>query len=281
MTIHDSRFPIHGKIGFIGGGNMARSLIGGLIARGQPPASILVSEPNAELRSRLGADFNVEVHADNAPVAGAADILLLAVKPQVMRTVCEAIGKSRGGNAVVVSIAAGITAAQLDAWLGGGAAIVRCMPNTPALIGAGASGLFANAACSASQREAAQALMSAAGVSAWIEDEALMDAVTAVSGSGPAYFFHLIEALQAAAERQGLPPQAARLLVLHTALGAARMAVEGDEDAATLRQRVTSPGGTTERALEVLSEGGLANLIDAAVVAATERGRQLAAAAEG
>jgi pyrroline-5-carboxylate reductase len=274
-----SRFPIPGTIGFIGGGNMARSLIGGLIAKGQQPGGILVAEPNPELRAALEADFGVVVHADNAPVAAAADILMLAVKPQVMREVCAGIAAARRSDALVVSIAAGISASQLDAWLGGAAAVVRCMPNTPALIGAGASGLYANPACSDAQRRAAETLMAAAGVSTWIADEALMDAVTAVSGSGPAYFFHLIESLQAAAERQGLAPESARLLVLHTALGAARMAVEGDEDAATLRQRVTSPGGTTERALEVLAEGGFAALVDRAIEAATERGRELAARA--
>jgi pyrroline-5-carboxylate reductase len=279
MTTPDPRFPIPGTLGFIGGGNMARSLIGGLVAKGQPASSIRVAEPVAAQRTALAADFGVAASADNAEVAASADLLVLAVKPQVMRSVCVEIAPSRRRDGLVLSIAAGITSAQIDAWLGGGVAVVRCMPNTPALIGAGASGLYANPACSAAQREAAEALVAAAGVGAWIADETLMDAVTAVSGSGPAYFFHLIESLEAAALRQGLPAQAARTLVLHTALGAARMAAAGDEDAATLRRRVTSPGGTTERALEVLAEGGFAALVERAVAAATERGRELAAKA--
>lgn len=281
MTIPDTPFPIPATIGFIGGGNMARSLIGGLIAKGQPATGLLVSEPDSGLRAALQADFGVRALADNAEVAAAADVLLLVVKPQVMRSVCEGIAAARRPEAVAVSIAAGVTVAQLQGWLGGNAAVVRCMPNTPALIGAGASGLFASADCSELQRRSVETLMAAAGASAWIEDEALMDAVTAVSGSGPAYFFHLIEALQAAAEHQGIPAEAARLLVVHTALGAARMAVEGKEDAATLRRRVTSPGGTTQRALEVLAEGGFASLVETAVKAATERGRELAAHAGG
>ncbi|HRQ64466.1 MAG TPA: pyrroline-5-carboxylate reductase [Xanthomonadaceae bacterium] len=279
MPPSNSQLAIPGTIGFIGGGNMARSLIGGLVAKGQRPASVLVAEPDAAARARLAADFGVAVHAGNDAVAMAADLLVLAVKPQVMRPVCEEMTGTRRKDALVLSIAAGITAAQIDRWLGGNSAVVRCMPNTPALIGAGASALFANAACTAAQRQGAESLMAAAGVCVWIEDESLMDAVTAVSGSGPAYFFHLIEALEAAARRQGLPPHAARLLVLHTALGAARMAAEGEEDAATLRQRVTSPGGTTERALQVLADGGFAALVDAAVAGATERGRELAARA--
>jgi pyrroline-5-carboxylate reductase len=178
----------------------------------------------------------------------------------------------------VVSIAAGITSGQLDRWLGGGQAVVRAMPNTPALLGAGVTGLFANANVDAAGRAAAQALLAAAGETAWIGDEVLMDAVTAVSGSGPAYVFLLAEAMQAAAVAEGLPIEAARTLVLQTILGAARMLTEGDVDATELRRRVTSPNGTTQAAIETFEAGGFGELVARAIRAATSRGRELSAA---
>jgi len=180
----------------------------------------------------------------------------------------------------VVSVAAGITTGQIDRWLGGGQSVVRTMPNTPALLGAGATGLYANPAVDDGQRLAAQTLLQATGITAWIADEALMDAVTAVSGSGPAYVFLLAEAMQAAGEAQGLPPDTARRLVNQTLLGASRMLAESDEPAAALRQRVTSPGGTTQAALESFEAGGFRQLVDQAVAAATLRGRELAAGNE-
>ncbi|MEZ5545249.1 MAG: pyrroline-5-carboxylate reductase [Lysobacteraceae bacterium] len=268
-------------IAFIGGGNMARSLIGGLIARGTLPASLRVSEPSEAVRAGLTADFGVAVFTDNAEAVRGTELAVFAVKPQVMKPVCEALVTTFPGNAVALSIAAGITSAQIDQWLGGGRAVVRTMPNTPALLGAGATGLFANARTDAGQRALAQATMDAVGVTAWIDDETLMDTVTAVSGSGPAYFFLLAEALQAAAIAQGLPPDAARALVVQTCAGAGRMLAESGEDAATLRQRVTSPGGTTQAALESFAASDFAGIVANAVAAATQRGAELAAKAGG
>lgn len=280
-TATSTRSPgaVSGPIAFIGGGNMARSLIGGLIARGTPAAAIRVSEPVEALRAALAADFGVTVTADNAVASAGAAIVVLAVKPQVMRAVCEPLAAQvRAQRPLLVSIAAGIRIDQMDRWLGGGAAIVRAMPNTPALIGAGITGLHANAAVEAPQRAAAEALLSSAGPVVWISEERLMDAVTAVSGSGPAYFFLLMEALEAAAIAEGLPADAARALVLETAFGAARMAREAGEPPAELRRRVTSPNGTTQAAVETFEAGGFRALAAAAVRRATERGVELSAA---
>ena len=265
-------------IAFIGGGNMARSLIGGLVARGHGPASIRVAEPVPALRDALASDFGVRVF-DNAKDAGdGAAAWLLAVKPQVMRTVCADLAPvAQAQQPVALSIAAGITAAQLERWLGGGLAVVRAMPNTPALFGAGITGLYANAATGDAQREQATNLLQAVGPTVWIDDEAQMDAVTAVSGSGPAYVFLLAEAMHAAGVAQGLPPDAARALVQQTLLGAATMLVQSSEPADVLRARVTSPGGTTQAAIEAFEAGGFRALVERAIAAATERGRQLSA----
>jgi len=266
------------SIAFIGGGNMARSLVGGLVARGHSPGSLRVAEPVAELRDALAGDFGVAVHAAAPDAAAGAAVWVLAVKPQVMRQVCEALAPmAQESRPLVLSIAAGLTAGQIDRWLGGGQAVVRSMPNTPAMLGAGATGLFANDQVAPAQRQAAENLMQAVGLTAWIPDEALMDAVTAVSGSGPAYVFLLAEAMQAAGEAQGLAPDTARTLVRQTLLGAARMLSESPDPAAVLRQRVTSPGGTTQAAVESFERGGFRELVDAAVAAATERGRELSA----
>lgn len=264
---------------FIGGGNMARSIIGGLVASGHPASSVRVAEPNAALREALVADFGVEVHDDAAAAVPGAAAWVLAVKPQVMRQVCTTLaGVAQRESPVLVSVAAGITTAQIDRWLGGGRAVVRTMPNTPALLGAGATGLFANPAASASQRALAETLMSAVGRAVWIDEEPLIDAVTGISGSGPAYFFLLAEAMQEAGIAQGLDPEAARALVVQTALGAARMMDETGESATTLRERVTSPGGTTQAALDAFAAGGLKELVDRAVTAAARRGAELSRA---
>ena len=285
LPLNDSSAPMtahsfaSGPVAFIGGGNMARSLIGGLVARGVPASSIRVAEPVAELRGSLTRDFGVHVFADNATAAANATTWVLAVKPQVMRAVCEALAPAaQATRPLIVSIAAGITAAQLERWLGGNLAVVRTMPNTPALLGAGVTGLFANGHVDATQCEWAADLLEAAGRNVWIEDEPLMDAVTAVSGSGPAYVFLLAEAMQSAAEGEGLSTEAARTLVQHTILGAARMLVENDEMPSELRRRVTSPGGTTQAAIEQFEAGGFSELVARAIRAATERGRQLSAA---
>jgi pyrroline-5-carboxylate reductase len=263
-------------IAFIGGGNMARSLIGGLIRNGAPAQAISVSEPNAELREAIARDFSLSAHADNADAARTADVLVLAVKPQVMKIVCAGLRDiALARRPVIISIAAGIRIGQLDKWLGGGAAIVRAMPNTPALIGAGATGAHANANVTAAQREIAQSILGATGSTAWIGDEALMDTVTALSGSGPAYFFLLVEALEDAAVDQGLPRETARELALQTCLGAGRMLREDGAAPAELRRRVTSPGGTTQAALESFAASDFTAIVARAVAAATQRGREL------
>ena len=276
--IPDSHFPLTGPIAFIGGGNMARSLIGALIRGGANARSIAVAEPDAGLRGALASDFGVEVHARNADAIRTAETIVLAVKPQVMRDVCAEIGAAMGSaTPLIVSIAAGIRLDQIEEWIGAGVPIVRAMPNTPALIGAGATGLIANARTNGDERARAEAMLGAAGRTAWIEREELMDTVTALSGSGPAYFFLLVEALEDAAAAQGLPRATGRMLASQTCLGAGRMLAESGEAPATLRERVTSPGGTTAAALQAFDAGGLRELVATAVAAATERGRQLSA----
>ncbi|GAB3747872.1 pyrroline-5-carboxylate reductase [Lysobacter olei] len=267
------------NLAFIGGGNMARSLIGGLVARGADPSTIRVAEPVDVLRHALQQDFGVHTFEHAADAVQGSDTWVMAVKPQVMRGVCEGLSApAQTGRPLVVSIAAGITTGQLDRWLGGGLSVVRTMPNTPALLGAGVTGLFANAATDNGGRSRAAALLGAVGATVWIDDERLMDAVTAVSGSGPAYAFLLAEAMQQAGEAQGLDPAAARVLATQTLLGAARMLTERNEPADELRARVTSPGGTTQAAIETFEAGGFRALVARAIDAATERGRQLSAA---
>lgn len=266
-------------IAFVGGGNMARSLVGGLVARGTDPTRIRVAEPVAELREALARDFGVAVFAQAADAVAGAGAWVFAVKPQVMRTVCEGLADAaRAHRPLVISIAAGITSRQLAQWLGGDAPVVRSMPNTPALLGAGVTGLFASDGVDAAGRDFAQALLATAGQTVWIDDEALMDAVTAVSGSGPAYVFLLAEAMIAAGIDEGLSPDAARTLALQTVLGAARMLVETGVPADELRRRVTSPNGTTQAALEVFEARGLRAVVAEAVHAARVRGAELSAA---
>lgn len=266
-------------IAFIGGGNMARSLIGGLLAQGHAPASIHVAEPVPALRDALRADFGVAVFDDGAQAVAGADTWVLATKPQVLRQVCGALASHAQTSApLVVSIAAGITAAQIERWLGGGIKVVRTMPNTPALLGAGVTGLYASARVDTAGRDFADRLLSAAGKTVWLADEAQMDAVTAVSGSGPAYVFLLTEAMVDAGITEGLAADAARRLALQTVLGAARMLTESDVDAAELRRRVTSPNGTTQAAIEMLEAGGFRGLVKAAIHAARRRGQELSAA---
>lgn len=270
---------IDARIAFVGGGNMARSLIGGLVARGTDPARIQVAEPVAELRDSLARDFGVAVFEDAAEAVPGADAWIFAVKPQVMRSVCEILARpAQAQRPLVISIAAGITSLQLERWLGGDLLVVRTMPNTPALLGAGVTGLFASERVDAGGRGFAESLLSAAGKTVWIDEEALMDAVTAVSGSGPAYVFLLAEAMIAAGEAEGLPPDAARTLALQTVLGAARMLTESDVGPDELRRRVTSPNGTTHAAIETFETGGFRSLVAAAIHAARVRGTELSAA---
>lgn len=264
------------SIAFIGGGNMARSIIGGLLKQGIDKSSLHVSEPHAPTREALARELAIDVGDDNLQVAGNGDVWLFAVKPQVMKAVCAQLrGLAQQRRPLILSIAAGITGGQLDAWLGGGLPVIRIMPNTPALLGAGASGLFANGVVDERQKRLAEQLFRATGLCTWVESEALMDTVTALSGSGPAYVFLLCEAMQAAAEKQGLPASAAHALAVQTFVGAARMLAESDEPAEILRQRVTSPNGTTHAAISAFEQGGFRDLVQHALDAARARGQSL------
>lgn len=264
-------------IGFIGAGNMARSLAGGLLRNGFTRQHLLLSDPDANQRRGASEALDLEVLADNRELAARSDVLVLAIKPQVLKEVATGLAAAvQLKKPLVVSVAAGIRIADLEHWLGGQLPIVRVMPNTAALIGSGASGLYANTRVTDAQRDEAESILRAVGVTVWVGDEALIDVVTAVSGSGPAYFFLVMEALEKAAIRHGLEPATARLLTLETAYGAAKMALEGHEEPAALRRRVTSPGGTTEQAVQVLEQGQIAKLFDDAVAAAIRRARELA-----
>ncbi|ORU90207.1 MAG: pyrroline-5-carboxylate reductase [Cycloclasticus sp. symbiont of Poecilosclerida sp. M] len=259
-------------IGFIGGGNMANSLVGGLVSNAYPADKIIVSDLDEKKLAFLNEQFGVNTTQDNVGLAGRCDILVLAVKPQHMRSVVEPLEQAVQSNRpAVVSIAAGIREAHLEKWLGGGVPVIRCMPNTPALVKTGATGLHANAFVSEEQKDRTESLLRAVGVTVWLDNEQQLDIVTALSGSGPAYFFLMMEALEKAAVDAGLEQKTAQLLTQETALGAAKMALESSESAATLRERVTSPGGTTEAALTVMEEKGLRDIFAQAVDAAKHR----------
>jgi len=265
------------RLAFIGAGNMARSLIGGLVADDWDPACISVSDPNTEQLSALGSLFQVNTDTNNHTATENAEVVVLAVKPQVIRDVALDLASAiQKQQPLLISIAAGIRAPDLQRWLGGSCALVRCMPNTPALVQSGATALWRNENVTDAQKDLAETILRAVGLALWLESEDLMDAVTALSGSGPAYFLLVMETLQEAGQALGLPEKTAKLLSLQTAFGAAKMALESSEDAAGLRQRVTSPGGTTEKALEVLENGGLRALFSDALNAARDRSRELA-----
>ncbi|GAB3678765.1 pyrroline-5-carboxylate reductase [Salinisphaera aquimarina] len=264
------------SIVFVGGGNMATSLISGLRSAGHDGGAITVVEPDDDKRDSLSRDYGVNCVANADGDTLAADVLVLAVKPQMMRNVTQDLAtRMAHARPLVISIAAGVPLAGLRAWLGEELAYVRCMPNTPSLIGAGATGLYADDSVNAEQREIAEAVLATAGMTAWVAREELLDAVTATSGSGPAYFFAFMEAMQAGARELGLDEHTARELVLHTALGAARMAIESGDDPGTLRKKVTSPGGTTERALDTFADGELSQLVRKAMQAAADRADSL------
>ena len=264
-------------IGFLGGGHMARALIGSLHRSGVPGTALHVREALAERARGLQQDFGVILHADLADLLAVVDTLVVAVKPQDLAAALMPLSTELAERRpLVISIAAGVPTDRLREWCGG-APIIRAMPNRPATVGAGASGLYAGPEVSATLRQRAQALLGAAGIVVWIEDEALMDVVTALSGSGPAYFFALAEALGRAGETAGLPREVSRLLARATLQGAGALAeAEPAEDLATLRESVTSKGGTTAAALEALRHGGLDSLVQSAVDAAVARGRELA-----
>ena len=262
------------KVAFIGGGNMASAIVGGLLAKGARASDLVVVEVDAAQRARLATRYGVSaLEAPGAELA-AVEAIVLAVKPQQMRAAARAVAPHLALQ-LVVTIAAGIRLADLSGWLGGHARLVRAMPNTPALVRAGVTGLFAAPSVDAPGRRAAEALLGAVGTTVWFDREADLDAVTAVSGSGPAYVFYALEALEAAARELGLAPEKARALALQTFLGAARLAAERGEDPAVLRANVTSKGGTTERAIAVLEAAGVKAHFIAAVKAAAERSREL------
>ncbi|UXD89013.1 pyrroline-5-carboxylate reductase [Thalassolituus hydrocarboniclasticus] len=264
------------QIAFIGGGNMASSIIGGLIKQGETKASLIhVSDPGAEQRSKLEKEFGVVTHADNLEAIAKADVVIMAVKPQMMKEVLEPLQATLSKRQpLLISIAAGINMDSLARW-SSCRAIVRCMPNTPSLLGLGATGLLGSKDVSLDQRNQADSLLRAVGLTVWVKTEAEIDAVTAVSGSGPAYYFLLMEAMIEAGKKLGLSEQTATKLTLQTALGAGQMALQSDVGPAELRRRVTSPGGTTERAIATFEAAHMREIVDAALKAASDRAAEL------
>jgi len=268
------------RMAFIGGGNMATAIIEGLRrspgngTHAEPPI-VMVADPTAARRELLASVYAVEVTEDNADAIVGADVIVLAVKPSQVQAVCAQLQPTLAPDQLVVSVAAGIGTVMLQDWLGGHAAIVRAMPNTPAMVGCGATGLYATPALTPMQRNQAESLLRAVGLVEWIEQEADMDAVTALSGSGPAYVFLVMEAMQSAAEALGLPAESARLLTLETVYGAARLAMTADESPAQLRARVTSPNGTTERGIAALEAADLRGAFLQALTAAHARSQEL------
>lgn len=261
---------------------MARALIGGLMASGYPHENLFVSEPDAARRAELEHDFQgVSVSSDNREAAANSDCLVLAVKPQVMREVCLDLGDTvRHDRPLVISVAAGTHSRDIDNWLGGGLAIVRVMPNQPALLLQGASGLFANAATSNEQRDRATEIISAVGSVVHVQDEDSIDAVTAISGTGPAYFYLLIDVLIRAAEDFGLDAQAAHKLVMDTAKGSAALAAVSGESMDAMIQHVRSPGGTTAAAFDIFDEEQVRDIFAKAFAAARDRSKELAGASD-
>ncbi len=262
------------KITFLGGGNMANALIGGLVKQGFSHAAIQSIEPFEEARLRLTGSFGIRCTPEADASSLNCEVLVLSVKPQQMKEALAPL-KGRLKDQVVVSIAAGLRLQDIGRWLGGHDILVRAMPNTPALIGAGVTGLYAGPAVGAQERRLAERVLAAVGSTLWVDNEEMIDAVTAVSGSGPAYVFLFIEALRDAALELGFPPPAAERLALDTFLGAAKLAHQGPEDVSILRQRVTSKGGTTEQALLSLERDGIREIVSRAVKAAQSRGREL------
>jgi pyrroline-5-carboxylate reductase len=265
------------SLAFIGAGNMAAALVHGLVKDGYPAERIIASDPDDTKLQALRRYNHVQTAAGNTDACRSADVVVLAVKPQILRQVAEDLAPAiRDRRPLVVSIAAGVKVSTLQRWLGDDdIPVVRTMPNTPAMVQTGATALYASAGVSDAQRNHAEMLMRAVGLTLWLEDEAHMDAVTALSGSGPAYFFLVMDAMAEAAERLGLTAESAQLLTLQTALGAARMAMESADSPATLRARVTSPGGTTEQAIATFEEGGLRDLFRSALQAARDRSVEL------
>ena len=269
------------RIAFIGCGNMGRSLIGGMIANGVPGDNIVGCDIDSGQREKITRQFGIETLQDNNDAVRDADVVVLAVKPQMMHDTLRGMRDTLlAESCLLLSVAAGIRLQTLERWTSSDLAFVRAMPNTPSLVQTGATALCANRNVSEEQCNLAEEVMRSVGVAIWLENESLMDAVTAISGSGPAYFFYIMEIMQKASTELGLDENQSRLLVLETALGAARMALESKYDPATLRKQVTSPGGTTEQALMKLQEGRLEELLASAIRAAHDRSIELAESLE-
>ncbi len=266
------------RVAFVGGGNMTRAIVAGMLAGNYEVEKILIAEPLAEQRDALAHDFpGVVVSADNKDVVGSAEIVVLAVKPLVLAAVCQQIASIiQATNALIISIAAGIRGADIDGWLGGGLAVVRVMPNQPALLRKGISGIFANDKATQHQLTAASDIMSAVGAVVQVPTEADIDVVTALSGSGPAYFYLLIDILAKAGQDLGLDENVARVLAIETARGAAALAASSDATMETLIARVRSPGGKTAAALDSLESQGVRDIFNTALTAARDRAQDLA-----
>ncbi|MEE8365981.1 MAG: pyrroline-5-carboxylate reductase [Gammaproteobacteria bacterium] len=263
------------RLCFIGGGNMATSLIGGIVANEYDASCITACDIDTDKLERLARDFGISTSADSRVAIGGAEVVILAVKPQVMQAVCEPLADiDSARDCLYISIAAGIREQEINRWLGGNRAVIRCMPNTPALIRLGATGMYANPLVSNAQKQLAQAILAAVGITVWVDQEGELDAVTAISGSGPAYFFYFIELLQQAGTKLGLKEDTARLLAQQTALGAASMVKNGN--VVELRAQVTSKNGTTEQAILSFQQNDLASLVDRATKAARDRSVELA-----
>lgn len=259
-------------IAFIGAGNMAAALIGGLIEDGYASGHIIASDPSQEKVDQLASKWGIKATIDNDEAINTADIVVIAVKPQVMESVLTQIqGTLQSRRPMIISVAAGIDLYSLNAWSGEGLPIVRCMPNTPSLVQQGASGLFANDVVSQSQKDSAQAILQAVGICVWVKSEAEIDAVIAVSGSGPAYYFLFMEAMIEAGTKLGLSQETATQLTLKTALGAATMANQSNDSPSELRRKVTSPNGTTEQAINTFICDGLPQIVDKAMIACRDR----------
>ncbi len=264
-------------ITFIGAGNMASAIIGGLIKDGITAKNITAAARSQATLDRVASTFGIQTSSNNHDSISQADIVVLAVKPQQMQGVCDEIKDIiKVQQPLIISVAAGLTSGMFQQWLGHDICLVRCMPNTPSVVNAGASGLYATEQVSSDQKNSVEKLLSTIGIAEWVDDEALLDAVTAVSGSGPAYFFLMMESMIDAGEKLGLSRETAEKLCLQTALGAAKMAIASDEGVAELRRKVTSPNGTTEAAINSFENNGLRDLVDAALQAADTRSKTLA-----
>lgn len=264
------------NIVIIGAGNMGTSLLEGLVATHCSPDKITITDPSVDKLTQLQKQFKVHTTTNNITAANTADIVIFAVKPHIFSKVALELTETiQRKKPLVISIAAGITESSIQHWLGGSIPIIRTMPNTPALIGCGATALFANHYVTQSQRDNAESILRAVGITIWLNEEKLLDAVTALSGSGPAYFFLIIEALQQAGEKLGLPQEISRLLTLQTAYGAARLALESKKNIMDLRAAVTSPNGTTEQAIKVLEKAKIREIMMDTLLAAKNRAEEL------